>query len=382
MIAYRFFTSFLAAVSASPRASLSLQSSRQSELVSCCCRSNSTHLAWRRSKNAGNKNAWQPDQCFWQPVEQAKQEAHDYLLRHVMAFDRPFLETMGFLGDDYNQTDAPDECLSANGLIGSVIDLAVRAKQAFAYTDALPKHIWSEYVLNYANLNEARNSIRPLLWERLIMPLLLLNNNTAASYNLTETVTILNTHMWRLLAPAGRESVVFGVGKSPAILDPMSVLAYGNASCTGLSILMVQALRAAGIPARIAGTAAWYGDFRQGNHNWVEVWDGLGVVCSCDEENEQDCQCGWSFLEPSPDQEVVDTLDRNPCERWFCQPDRFSQASRTKVFAARLVASLGGAHFPLAWERENTDVPAVDRTKFYQQVSSQCGSTDDLSKTQ
>ena len=44
------------------------------------------------------------------------------------------------------------------------------------------------------------------------------------------------------------------------------------ASCTGLSVLLVDALRAAGIPARFAGTPAWHDD--RGNHSWVEVWIG------------------------------------------------------------------------------------------------------------
>ena len=43
----------------------------------------------------------------------------------------------------------------------------------------------------------------------------------------------------------------------------------GMASCTGLSILLVDALRSVGIPARFAGTASWHDD--RGNHSWTEV---------------------------------------------------------------------------------------------------------------
>ena len=43
------------------------------------------------------------------------------------------------------------------------------------------------------------------------------------------------------------------------------------ATCTGLSIMLVEACRAVGVPARMAGIASWPG--RGGNHTWVEVWD-------------------------------------------------------------------------------------------------------------
>ncbi len=46
----------------------------------------------------------------------------------------------------------------------------------------------------------------------------------------------------------------------------------------------VDALRAVGIPARLAGTPAWNQAVQHGNHNWVEVWvDGA-----------------WQFIEARP----------------------------------------------------------------------------------
>ena len=125
-----------------------------------------------------------------------------------------------------------------------------------------------------------------------------------------------------------------------------------------------------------------------GNHNWVEVWtgqnDGSGNhECHCENDDNDDnsnrnvmCQqCGWAFLEPSPAQTVVDTVDRNPCERWFCHPDRFSNG--TLVYAARLDQRAASARFPLAWEWDSNDVPAVDRTSYYQRVCNGCGGDGD-----
>ena len=69
-------------------------------------RSNITHLAWKGSS------------CnHWQTVEEAKQEAYNYLRDNVMAFDLPFLQTLGF--HENNRTDVDG---LADGLIGPTIE--------------------------------------------------------------------------------------------------------------------------------------------------------------------------------------------------------------------------------------------------------------------
>ena len=45
----------------------------------------------------------------------------------------------------------------------------------------------------------------------------------------------------------------------------------GLASCTGLSILLVDACRSVHVPARLVGIPQWSN--KRGNHTWVEVWD-------------------------------------------------------------------------------------------------------------
>ena len=52
--------------------------------------------------------------------------------------------------------------------------------------------------------------------------------------------------------------------------NPSESIRQGMASCSGLSILLTDALRSVGIPSRIAGTANWHDN--RGNHNWCEVW--------------------------------------------------------------------------------------------------------------
>jgi hypothetical protein len=84
-------------------------------------------------------------------------------------------------------------------------------------------------------------------------------------------------------------------------------------------------------------------------------------------------------LEPSPNQTVVDTLDRNPCERWFCHRGNFhynsseTNTSTTLVSAARLVSSEATNTFVrLAWEWNCPDVPGDDVSAYYQRICSQC----------
>lgn len=345
------------------------------------CRSNETHFAWRVPKvdasvaaihdnndSVQSQRLLRRDQdyyndddddlftCVYQNQTEAAQDAYDYLREHVMAFDLPFLETLGFHDDNNNHhhQKLPDGL--ENGMIGQTIEYALRAKREFNYTDQLPKEIWQEYVLNYANTNEARSNWRPLLWEKLrslVTP--------AMSNDIPAVVRTANTEMWKILAPAGSESIVFKSGSTPLVFDPMSILAFGYASCTGCSILLVNALRTLGVPARLAGTAAWWQDVTKGNHNWVEVWN----------------RGQWYFLEPSPGMapDQVDDLDKPARSRWFCQPDRFGPFAQntTQVYAARL-DSRTSVRYPVAWEPTNRQVPGEDVSVYYRKV---CGPSCD-----
>jgi transglutaminase-like putative cysteine protease len=134
---------------------------------------------------------------------------------------------------------------------------------------------------------------------------------------------------------------------------------------SGLSIFLVQSLRSIGIPARLAGTPAWWGDQSKGDHSWVEVY-----VPS----NQTNSTGQWLFLEPTPgiaegneSASNADNLDRNPCERWFCKAERFNGS--TKTFATRYDRQ-ATQYFPMAWSDGDKGVPGEERTKYY---SSTCG---------
>ena len=162
--------------------------------------------------------------CVYQNITEAQQEAYQFLRDNVMPFDRPFLETMGFHD---NQNEDPDTQPLPDGLdqgmIGQTILYALKAKQEFPNTDALPKRIWQEYILNYANANEARTNWRPLLYEKL-------RHLVTPQMNVSNVVRTVNKQMWKILAPKGHDAIVFKSGSTPLIFDPMSILAFGYVS--------------------------------------------------------------------------------------------------------------------------------------------------------
>jgi transglutaminase-like putative cysteine protease len=117
--------------------------------------------------------------------------------------------------------------------------------------------------------------------------------------------------------------------------SPYESIRAHYASCTGLSILLTDALRSVGIPARIAGIARWPDD--SGNHTWVEIWDGQ-----------------WHYLGASEST----SLD----QAWFT-----SKAAHTDVRHPIYATSFKrtGLSFPMPWAPMLDDVPAVDVTARY-----------------
>ena len=121
---------------------------------------------------------------------------------------------------------------------------------------------------------------------------------------------------------------------------PTESIASGIATCTGLSILLVDACRSVGVPARVAGTPMWSN--MRGNHTWVEVWDG-----------------DWHFTGAAePDK---NGLDRG----WFVHDA--SQAKRDVPQHAIYATSFKhtGLAFPLVWAPDITWVAAVNVTERY-----------------
>lgn len=136
------------------------------------------------------------------------------------------------------------------------------------WTDSIPDEVYRNAVLPYANLNEKRENWRAEFAVR-VRPLI------AGCKTPGEAALAINAKLFDLV------KVQYHATKTPKPdQSPSESITARYASCTGLSILLVDACRAVGIPARTVGTPQWVipkGDANGnhgGNHTWVEIWDG------------------------------------------------------------------------------------------------------------
>ena len=165
------------------------------------------------------------------------------------------------------------------------------------------------------------------------------------------------------MQPSRREAIRFKSDQTPLVYDPLSTILFGYASCTGVSIAYVDALRTLGVPARLAGTPAWHGKPEAGNHNWVEVW--------------LNATAGWRFIEAAP-AGAGETFS-DPCDKWFCNKAHFGGG--TRVFAAAFRREEYGegraaTHYPMAWDLDNKGVVGVDRSEYYASGCGACGGVE------
>jgi len=344
------------------------------------------------------------DEYICQSMSSAEDECLKYLYNNLMIYDEINVGSLGFPPDmllndntknaNNNKSNTNDNDSSSstndpssntsrfltdgleNGIIGPTVKLALQTR-FYPWNQNVPKDIFMEYVLNFANVNEARNNWRPLITDAL-KPLVETLLESKEQLSVEDVVMTLNHYLWTAFSKTNDE-IVFKSGQTPLIYDPMSVLMFGYASCTGISILFVDALRVLGIPARIAGTPAWYGDPEQGNHSWVEVYVSDGD-CSHDKESSSyDCGLSlWRITEALPAAGFVGTLS-DPCQYWFCSKERYVGASSggggdytgTRVYAAKLDKEQQ-MHFPMAWDVENTGVPGIDVTDYMRSLCAEC----------
>ena len=216
--------------------------------------------------------------------------------------------------------------LSAEFLLENVA-LAYQAAQAAPWSKNIPADLFLNEVLPYASVTEQRDNWRKRLYE--ICRPLVKDCKTPAEAGRT-----LNQQLFKLL------KVKYSRARRAPDQGPFETMATGMATCTGLAILLVDACRAVGVPARSAGTPLWSNN--SGNHTWVEIWDG-----------------DWHFTgaaEPSPG-----GLDRG----WFV--GNASQALKDDREHAIYASSFQrtGLSFPLSWAPSADYVSAVNVTDRY-----------------
>lgn len=331
------------------------------------CPSNTTHIGWLTP-------SWQ--ECVQHTRAEAVVESMEFLRKNLVSFDVGTAEALGFektddrMAEDLRQLQADDESSSSsssddvkserhvlpdglsNGIVQDTIQIALDSKVDYYWTQSIPKDVYFEYVLAYSNVDEARNNWRPLLKEALA-PTIQYLRRIRMMVNLETVVQEVNTRLWSSFSNVNNGSpITFKEGQTPLIYDPMSVILYGYASCTGLSILLVDALRTVGVPARIAGTPAWNGKIENGNHSWVEFYSTVTGT--------------WKFIEAIATKNV---RSYNPCDNWFCNKKHFD--GKTKVYAAKMVKT-DDTYFPMSWDASNHEVPGEDRTDDVTAICSKC----------
>ncbi len=220
---------------------------------------------------------------------------------------------------------ADRQTLSKDYLLKNVA-YAFKARQATPWAARIPLELFENDVLPYSNLNEHRDDWRQDFYDRFI-------GIARSAPSAGEAARLLNVAVFDAM------NVRYHATKRPKPdQSPYESAAAGYASCTGLSILLIDACRAVGIPARLVGTPRW--TTQPGNHTWVEIWDRE-----------------WSFVgacEPS-------RLN----EGWFV--DQASKADETKpehkIYAVSFREALN--YFPLVWKPSVRDYPAEDVTRRY-----------------
>ena len=243
---------------------------------------------------------------------------------------------------DFLLANMPDRDLAAldAAFLAEHVHYSYKAVAEKPWARDLPREIFFNYVLPYSNLDERRDSWRKTFYEEFAP--FMKDCKTAG-----DAAVRLNTTIFDAV------NVHYSKQRPKANQSPFESTEATKASCTGLSILLVDACRAMGVPARVVGTPLWTD--RSGNHTWAEIWDN-----------------GWHALGASESR----SLDK----AWFIG----KAASAIKgdpdhaIYAASFEKT--GQHFPLAWNKTARYVPAHDVTARYTRPSSKAISLSQIKK--
>jgi len=215
------------------------------------------------------------------------------------------------------------------GFLRENVALAYQARTEFPWARDIPEDHFFNGVVPYALVEETRDGWRADFRQRF-------RKHTAGAKTVREAIIKVNA------AIAKETGVAYNTKRRAPNQGPVESMKLKMASCTGLSILLVDALRAVGLPARLAGTAMW--TTKEGNHNWVEVW--LPETKS------------WQFTEYGG--------GPNDFDRGWLLADAARAIPGSVahgVFATSWQQT--GAHFPMVWEMRDQTVPGVEVTRRY-----------------
>lgn len=234
------------------------------------------------------------------------EKAARFLVEHMPENDKQTLST---------------EFLSEN------LDLALKARATFPWAKQVPEEIFLNDVLPYAVFDEPRDPWRAEFLEKATP---LVKDATTAS----EATQALNQGFFKLI------NTHYNTERKRTNQSPKESIDQGMATCTGLSIILTDACRAVGIPARAVGTPMWTNG--RGNHTWVEVWDD-----------------GWHFT-------GADEYDPKGLNRgWFTGDAAKADASKPANAIYATSWKKGELSFPMIWAERSEAVAAVEITNHY-----------------
>lgn len=209
-------------------------------------------------------------------------------------------------------------------LLRENVAYACRARNEFAWAKTLPDSIFLNEVVPYASVDEVRDCWRPKFYE-IFAPMI------ADCPDMRSAAELINQRI--------RETVKvdYNTNREKTNQNASESMRQGRATCTGLSVLLIDALRAVGIPARFAGTPAWHDN--RGNHSWTEIWiDGK-----------------WYFTEY-----YYAGLD----DGWFyADAGKATPGHQHGIFAVSFRPT--GDWFPMVWNWHSREIHAVDVTPRY-----------------
>ncbi len=268
--------------------------------------------------------AQDPTSDRWSSILEYSGDNREQLEEAIGRIEGAQLEGLEFLLNNMSADDLTS--LSADFLVEHV-SYAYRAWREAPWSSDIPADYFFENVLPYASINERRDAWRADFYKR-FKPLV--QNASSPS----EAAAILNQKMFDMV------NVRYSTERPKADQSPYESMEAGLASCTGLSVLLIDACRAVGVPARFVGVPSWSDD--SGNHSWVEIWDD-----------------GWHFTgaaEPTGSE-----LDK----AWFSGRASNARANSEKygIFAVSFVKT--SQRLPMVWKPDADDVYAVDVTHRY-----------------
>lgn len=204
---------------------------------------------------------------------------------------------------------------------------AHRAWRESSWHDSISEELFREAILPYACVDERRDRWRADFHAR-FAPLV------ADAKSPGHAATILNQQIFSTLG------VKYSTKRPKANQSPYESIDAGLASCSGLSVLLITACRAVGVPARFVGTPLWSDG--SGNHSWVEVWDG-----------------SWRFTGAA--EPAGDALD----QAWFTGRARGATRSDPRHAIYATTWRWTPLTFPMVWSPGDQSVQAVDVTDRY-----------------